>query len=235
MNCKQMTESNIQAWDKLYGETSGLVWGREPIGFLKNWHKRLSQLPLEGLPILEAGVGEGRNLGALKSLSKNLYACDASQHAIDKIPKELAEGVTIRQCQLSATPFPDAYFQLIALFDVYETLPNLEDVLRELARICRPGGFLLVNIPDLSDGIAGIDMEPLEEGGYLFADKFFYQFHDSDLALKTMCSHGWEELENRLSTWTEEAHPNFRSEAHEHTSRVFLMRRSESPASPGSP
>lgn len=223
----QRTKTNLKAWDDLYGETSKLVWGREPIGFLKSWEKCLRALPLAGLPILEAGVGEGRNLNVLKALGGQLFACDASPHALNKIPQEVAESVEIHQCQLSKTPFPDHFFQLIALFDVYETLPNVEEVLTELARITRPGGYLFLNIPDLSDGISDIGMNPLPEGGFLFADKFFYQFHDAEVALAKMRATGWEEVQSENSSWIEEAHPNFRNEAHEHTSRVFLMRRSE--------
>jgi SAM-dependent methyltransferase len=53
--------------------------------------------------------------------------------------------------QLSAaqTPFADAQFDVVGLFDVLEHLTDDTGILAELNRICKPGGLLLLTVPAL--------------------------------------------------------------------------------------
>ncbi len=44
-------------------------------------------------------------------------------------------------------PFKDNTFNTIVLSDVLEHVPNPGDLMSELARILKPGGFVLINVP----------------------------------------------------------------------------------------
>lgn len=44
-------------------------------------------------------------------------------------------------------PFPDGHFDAVVSFEVFEHVFNLEEVLREIRRVLKPGGKLLVTIP----------------------------------------------------------------------------------------
>jgi SAM-dependent methyltransferase len=48
---------------------------------------------------------------------------------------------------LEDLPWEDATFDLITCLDVIEHVPDDVVALRELLRVCRPGGFLLVTVP----------------------------------------------------------------------------------------
>ncbi len=51
------------------------------------------------------------------------------------------------ECFLDAIPRPDGYYDAVVLTQVLEHVPNPEQVLRELARVTRPCGRLLLSVP----------------------------------------------------------------------------------------
>lgn len=51
------------------------------------------------------------------------------------------------ECFLDAIPRPDGYYDAVVMTQVLEHVPNPEGVLKELARITRPGGRLLLSVP----------------------------------------------------------------------------------------
>jgi ubiquinone/menaquinone biosynthesis C-methylase UbiE len=218
------TGRNILAWDTLYGSTPRLVWGSRPVGFLDDFLPDIGALKPEDR-VLDAAAGEGRNLAALRRLGGRLHACDASAQALRKIPAELRAGVETNVCDLRSLPFRDGYFRFVLLSDVVETLPEIESPMRELARVLAPGGHLLCNIPGTDDGIAGIDMEPIGTGSYLYAGRYFYHFFSESEARTLLDRHGLQVRQVRVCRWHEEPHPEFRSAAHLHVSRVFLAER----------
>lgn len=222
------TGRNIAAWDTLYGSTPHLVWGSQPIGFLQEFLPQIARLKPRDR-ILDAATGEGRNLPALSRLGGRLYACDASEQALRKIPAELRANVEMVACDLRKLPFADGFFRLILLSDVVETLPEVEAPMKEIARVLAPGGLLLCNIPGFEDSIAGVNMEPLGHGAFLYAGRYFYHFFSEDEARKLLEKHGLIVRKTGLCRWEEEAHPEFRSVSHLHVSRVFLAERATLP------
>ena len=219
------TGRNIVAWDTLYGSTPRLVWGTQAVGFLDEFLPQIGALQSQDR-ILDAAAGEGRNLPALGCLGGRLYACDASAQALRKIPANLRTGIETVVCDLRKLPFADGFFRFVLLSDVVETLPDIEAPMHELARVLAPGGHLLCNIPGMDDGIAGINMRPIGTGSYLYAGRYFYHFFNETEARALLERHGLIVSQVRLCRWQEEAHPEFRSVAHLHVSRVFLAKRS---------
>ncbi len=45
--------------------------------------------------------------------------------------------------------FPDAYFSFITSFEVLEHVTNLTATVREMVRVCRPGGVIVVSVPQV--------------------------------------------------------------------------------------
>lgn len=222
-----LTERNKAAWDQLYRSTPQHIWGSQPVGFLAEC---LADLPpvTPDERVLDAAAGEGRNLGLLRRLGGRLHACDASAHALAKIPPDQRADVVLTTCDVRALPFPDEHFRVVLLSDVMETLPDPDAVVAEINRVLVPGGALLCNIPGHDDGIAGIDMQPVGGGAYLYRGSYYYRFFDPTEATTLLERNGLHVSRVRLCQWREDAHPEFRPDGHLHVSRVFLALKSSS-------
>ncbi|HEY9814369.1 MAG TPA: class I SAM-dependent methyltransferase [Candidatus Obscuribacterales bacterium] len=222
-NNLDLSDQNKKAWDSLYASTKDLVWGTQPIGFIDIFIPYIKNRLPKSSCILDAGAGEGRNLPKLLALSDHIVACDASAHALSKISTTLLALLKTVTCDLESIPLEDGYFDFILLADVVETLPDPQPVLRELHRLLKPGGLLLCNIPGFEDSIADIDMEIIGDNQYLYQGRYFYRFVHQDEAIALLESCGFQMVDHQLCSWAEAAHPSFRSDAHMHSSYVFLV------------
>jgi SAM-dependent methyltransferase len=218
---RALSAQNKRAWDALYGSTDSLIWGGAATDFLPDGLLEATEGMSLPLRALDAGTGEGRNLPALVPFG-HVHGCDASSHALRKVPLSIRKRVHLHRCDLSRMPFGRSSFDLVVAVDVVETLPRPQRVLGEIARVLRPGGRLLCNIPGFEDEIAGVNMRQIGESRFLFHGRFFYQFFTEEEAVSLLESCGFTVRSARIHTWTEPAHPNFRDAPHDHTSRVFI-------------
>ncbi|MGL6225072.1 MAG: class I SAM-dependent methyltransferase [Thermoguttaceae bacterium] len=226
-NTVHHSEANKAAWERLYAGTEDLVWGTDALEFVSESLNWLGQQDLlQPHPrILDAATGEGRNLPALLKVSERVTACDASVTALNKLHTRFGDQVDVVECDLAQTPFPSFHFDCILACDIMETLPNLEEVLREMARVLRIGGVLLCNVPNFDDGISGEDMEPLPNGGFLYQGDYFFRFQSEASFLDILRRCGFQKVYSNTATWTEYAHPGFRDGEHSHTSRIIIALR----------
>jgi SAM-dependent methyltransferase len=92
--------------------------------------------------VLDAGCGSGRTLNELARLGE--------AHGMELNPAGVAaaraRGHNVLEGRVEAIPFDDASFDLVTCLDVIE---HTDDVaaLRELRRVTRPGGRLVVTVP----------------------------------------------------------------------------------------
>lgn len=215
--------ANQTAWEGLYASTRDLVWGSEPVGFLRDFIQPEVEAKRCFRRVLDAATGEGRNLPFLLGLAGEVSACDSSEAALGKIPPELRSRVKIARCDLARSPFADSSFDFILLCDTVETLPDPVPVLNELRRILAPGGTLMCNIPGPEGDVAGIEMTPIAGSGYLYRGRFYFRFFKDHEAEELLANCGWEIVRSQTMTWTEAAHPGFRAVPHHHCSRVYLL------------
>jgi SAM-dependent methyltransferase len=223
-NRRALSAQNNRAWDALYGSTERLIWGGATTGFLPESLRAATEGMEQPLRALDAGTGEGRNLEPLLHYGQ-VHGCDASTHALRKISPAMRKRVHLHRCDLSRMPYISSSFDLVVTVDVVETLPRPERVLTEIARVLRPGGKLVCNIPGFEDEISGVDMRRIGESRFLFQGRFFYQFFTEEEATALLDSCGFTVRSARIHTWTEPGHPNFREAPHDHTSRVFIAER----------
>ena len=57
-------------------------------------------------------------------------------------------AATFVQGRLEPMPFPEGHFDAVLATDVLEHVLHLDDCLRELLRVLRPGGLLIVRVPE---------------------------------------------------------------------------------------
>jgi SAM-dependent methyltransferase len=105
----------------------------------------LDRLPLPpGARVLDAGCGSGRTLEELGRYGE-VHGIE-----LDPVAAEVARGRgcgEVRIGRLEQLPWDDGYFDLITCLDVIEHTPDDRATLRELRRVSKPGGFLLVTVP----------------------------------------------------------------------------------------
>ncbi|MEE9405589.1 MAG: methyltransferase domain-containing protein [Algisphaera sp.] len=112
-------------------------------------HAALAQIP-NGATLLDAGAGEGRYRKACAHL--NYVAQDFNQYdgsgngdglqtgSWESTPLDIVSDIT-------AIPRPDASFDAILCSEVLEHVPEPIAALRELARLLKPGGTLVLTAP----------------------------------------------------------------------------------------
>lgn len=95
--------------------------------------------------ILDAGCGTGGNLAMLSSFGKveavemDDWAREmaTAKEAVCVLPGSLPDGI----------PYPKDSFDLIALFDVLEHVPDDEASLESLRSLLKPNGYLFITVP----------------------------------------------------------------------------------------
>lgn len=94
----------------------------------------------------------GDNNGALnwhfKRLGGTWSWADAERESIQQISELTGDPVAAMDKDAPALPFPDNSFDLVMTIDVHEHLPYPERVNRELYRLAKPGGRVIVTTPN---------------------------------------------------------------------------------------
>lgn len=97
-----------------------------------------------GTSILDAGCGSGRNMVDL-ARHGTVTGIELSDTSVE-LARERDAGEVVEGSILD-TPFDDASFDLTVSLDVIEHLEDDVGALRELRRVTKPGGALLVTVP----------------------------------------------------------------------------------------
>ncbi len=96
--------------------------------------------------ILDAGCGTGHNLAALAGRGR-ATGVDLAWRGL-----QFARGrpgpLRLAQASVAALPFPDAQFDLVTCFDVFQCLSAADEAsaAREIARVLAPGGRTVINV-----------------------------------------------------------------------------------------
>jgi ubiquinone/menaquinone biosynthesis C-methylase UbiE len=101
---------------------------------------------LEG-ETLEVAIGSGLNLPSYSPRVTRATGVDLSSEMLRKA-RERAEAlglpIDLRQADAEALPFDDASFDTVAIALALCTIPDPEKALRELSRVCRPTGRIVL-------------------------------------------------------------------------------------------
>lgn len=101
-----------------------------------------------GKDVLEAACGPGRGLGYLAQKARSVTAGDLTPALIDAARAHYGEAVKLTVFDAQKLPFPDASFDLLLLYEAFYYLPKPERFLSEARRVLRPGGELLLSMPN---------------------------------------------------------------------------------------
>jgi len=113
--------------------------------------KVIKRLRPEGR-LLDIGSATGIFVKLAKDAGYKAYGVEPS-FWMCKIAKE-SYNVTILPGPLESIEFKDSAFDIITMWDVLEHVCNPMDTLKEVKRILKPGGFLVINYPRIDDPLA---------------------------------------------------------------------------------
>jgi len=152
--------------------------------------------------ILDVGCGSGRNVRLYQAIGWDVYGVEpspaASAHA-------RSQGLKVVTGTLLEARFEPSFFDAITMYQVLEHMPNPRDVLHECHRILKPGGKLVVSVPNIEcydSSVFGAGWIPLEVPLHL------YHFSMSTLGrLLTECGFHLERIKPQYlfysSTWVD--------------------------------
>lgn len=97
--------------------------------------------------IIDCGCGTGSNLDMLRPYGR------AVGFDLTRVGTEFAKshGHRVAQASISEIPFRSSSFDLATSFDVFQVLPDAveQSAIREMARVLKPGGWLLLHVAAL--------------------------------------------------------------------------------------
>jgi glycogen synthase len=124
---------------------------RDPFHRLYEQKRRavLAAIPAEPrLRVLDVGGGYGRLAGPLAAHHEVVLA-DVSPEMLEEARRRWPE-LELVQADARALPFDDASFDLVLAIDLVTHLPSLDEGVKELARVVRPGGRVLFDTTNRS-------------------------------------------------------------------------------------
>jgi 2-polyprenyl-3-methyl-5-hydroxy-6-metoxy-1,4-benzoquinol methylase len=105
----------------------------------------LAHVP-EGARVLDVGCGAGLLLRELRARRRAaVTGLDFSRWACERLR---AEGFDAVESALPHIPFPDGAFDVVVATEVLEHLDHPERTLAQMARVAKPGGTLMVSVPN---------------------------------------------------------------------------------------
>lgn len=132
-------------YSKMYDLEASYWWFLGKQSLVKS---QIGRLPLPGFKevrLLDVGAGTGIIMKVLEKFGK-VCGMELSLEAIGFLKRRNLDPI-VRSDANDALPFRNETFTVITCLDVLEHLDNDVDLIREMFRVCRPGGYVLVTIP----------------------------------------------------------------------------------------
>ncbi len=142
-------DSKSSYWTEVYGTESVLgVIQRRRMALVLEWIDELA-LPRESR-ILEVGCGAGLTTIELASRGYTVYATDSSKAMVDRtlqgvIESDVGDRVKVFRGDVYSLPFEDDMFTLVFAMGVISWLESPDVAVREMARVVKPGGYVILS------------------------------------------------------------------------------------------
>ena len=116
--------------------------------FRRRIHDTIASLEIpSGARVLELGVGTGLSLPAYPR-NCHVDAIDLSEsmlnEALEKAECNNWDHIHLQQMDATNLNFPDAYFDFVNAFHLVTVVPDHQKLVREMIRVCKPGGTLVI-------------------------------------------------------------------------------------------
>jgi len=143
------------------GALHGSARGNRNIAGRLRAMRRLADLTGEAL--LDVGCGTGEYTMALAPGFDRVEAIDIEPERLELFGRTAPDGVTVSSMSVNELSFDDEAFDVVTMIEVLEHLSDPSGALREIRRVLRPDGKLLVTTPSR--------YWPLEQHGVLLGSR----------------------------------------------------------------
>jgi len=126
---------------------SGRTGWSPPAGLDEDLASWLEPLMVRGNKALDVGCGDGARYGSrMRESGVEIHGVDISQVAVESARER---GVDAQVASLTdPLPYDDACFDVVICLEVLEHLVDPAFVVRQIARVLRPGGLALLSVPN---------------------------------------------------------------------------------------
>lgn len=137
-----------------------------------------------GDAVLDAGCAMGDLL--MRLTGRGRYGLDINQAYLDVAAER---GIAVTRADVEAMPYPVAHFDAVLATDILEHVLDLNAAVREMVRVLKPGGVLVVRSPDSED------LTPYLEPDYRYRFVHLRRFDEASFRLLFDRVFGLEVLE----------------------------------------
>jgi len=157
-----MSDGSRDAWQKLYAKHGLQYGGRGDIRALEPYLR-------PGMVALDAGCGDGKTTELL-ARKCDVVGCDFSREALVSLrgQRHVVDSLNLVECNLMSLPFEREKFDAISCVHALSHMvaADRSTVARELARVLKPGGHVLVEVFGRQDIRYG-EGEEIEDATFL--------------------------------------------------------------------
>lgn len=142
-------------------EAQGKLWGVEADGWSSHEvnHSPLFEAMMtatgigSGKNILDIGCGAGHSTALIKAAGASVVGVDAAEGLVEYAKKTFA-GIDFRVGGMEDLPFGDDEFDVVFAANAVQYAADLDTALRELKRVCKPGGLVVAGLFGPPDGVS---------------------------------------------------------------------------------
>lgn len=133
--------TSYRRWAPIYDATFGRITN-------KGRQRAATHVTARGGKVLEVGVGTGLVLpmyGPRVEVTGIDFSAEMLAKAQEKVTElSLPHVSSLQRMDARSLDFPDASFDSVAAMHVLSVVPEPEKVVAEMARVCRPGGQIVI-------------------------------------------------------------------------------------------
>lgn len=98
--------------------------------------------------LLDIGCGEGKFLGGLRQKADQLYGVDVDANKIQLAGENYPFVNFSCVSDVKKLAFKDQFFEVVTLLDVLEHLDDEKATIKEIGRLLKPNGLLILSVPN---------------------------------------------------------------------------------------
>lgn len=134
-------KKSYKTWAPVYDKTFGAITRAGRRHAIKHINQRAGR-------VLEVGVGTGLSLRHYQP-HLEVTGIDISSHMLEKARKKIRKHnmthvAGILEMDARKIEFPDNHFDTVVAMYLVSVVPDPEQVISEMARVCKPGGEVLI-------------------------------------------------------------------------------------------